>query len=1572
MFVLTGYLIDELIHENNKIRVYRGRQEQDGKPVIIKALKEQAAHPSGISRLLYEYEVSRKLAVEGIIKSIRLEQAGTVFALIMEDIGAISLREYIQNSPVSPESFWDIASQLAEILGDLHQEGVLHRDLKPENILIHPGTGKVKIIDFGTAVRFSAGESSLPPSDAPVGTLQYMPPEQTGRLGRAADFRSDFYSLGVVYYELLTGRIPWQAGNSAEWLHAQISLEPELQVEINPTLKPVLAIIWKLLSKMPEDRYQSAYGLLQDLQKCRSRLSGKGTIDPFVPGESDISMLFQLPGKLYGREMELEGLKEAFEEVCSGQSRIVLVSGYAGIGKTRLVLEALRPLAAGKGYFIAGKFDQLRQNMPYSAFAAAFGDLVKQLLTESREVLDRWSKRIKGALGRNGAVITELIPEVERLIGLQPAVDILPPQEAQNRFLMVFRTFARALVRQGHPLVLFLDDLQWADSASLQLLQYLSRDHDLSCFLCVGAYRDNEAGGMDKLARTPEDMGEGGIPIRRMQLSCLGYAQVLESLRDALHCSAEKCGPLAEVLYRKSGGNPFFLGQLLKFIHEERLLAFNNREGSWEWELEAIKNLQEENDVVGLILEKLQKLPAETQDILKIASCIGNRFDLETLSTAGGLERPQLRRLLLPALREGLVLTPPDSGRKDTDKAYPDLAAGQHEFLHDRVRQAVYSLIPEKEKKERHLKIGRLILQNTGREGLSEKILHIMAQLNRGLDLLEDPAERLRLAEYNLTAGSKAKAAIAYDSARQYFKAGMALLPEDSWKSCRRLSYDLYMERAQCEYMSGDAGTAEELFDAALEHAGTVFERADVCSLKMALHAGTGNYTEAVRIGLHALGQYGIKLDFNPGKIHFARELLLYKWLTRGLRTEALEGLPEIGDPVRKKVAELLIRLACVSSTSYTDLYGLICIMAGNYAVKYGNSEMASIGYIGYSIVEGSILGNYGAGCGLGLLSIRLAEKYNKSFSKCIVYFTVGAMISHWTHHGRTGIEYMGKAAEYGVEAGDVLIIGYALATILENRYILGAPLPEILKEAGQCRHDALRLKHEAMDRTGAVYQFLVTSLIGGNDGISAVDADNIDEAAFAESIKYDQVSLVCYYFSRLQRRYLLGDYRGALLEAAKMKAFVHAIMGFMLTAEGNFYHSLAIAAAYEGLSAGEKKKYRRILKKNQKQMKIWADSCGENFRHKYLLVAAEEERLSGRQQEAMSLYDRAALSARENGYVQNEALANELAAKFYMAAGHDKIARAYMTDACRGYAAWGAGAKVKALQNLYPGLTEGMPEEVVKPNPVDILKNVLHFSDFSSSEPTGPSDTDILQKAMRYILEETDLNRLFGGFLDLAVRIAGADRGYLILEKDGKLFIEAERTENRQPAAAQVPVAVEKSGGLARGVVRYVARTLETVVLNGGEQMAFFVGDAYAAQSKAKSLACVPVLLRGIPSGVLYLENSLLEGVFTPERLELLKLLSAQLISAKESQAYLEGKPEERTPAAVPPAEPLAEPLTARETEVLQLIAAGLSNREIADKLGLTANTVKGYIKNIYGKLGANRRVQVAARARELGLLLE
>ncbi|WP_214659157.1 AAA family ATPase [Candidatus Formimonas warabiya] len=1513
MIKLADYIISEKIHENNRISVYRGQTVPDRKPVVIKALKAEAANPAAVSRLMYEYEIARDLDIPGIVRPVRLERAGASLALIMEDTGAGSLRAYLSGHRPDLAAFLSLARQLTHTLGELHAKGVIHRDLKPDNILIQADTGEVKIIDFSTAAFFAGENENTPYSGTPVGTPEYMSPEQTGRMNRAVDYRSDFYALGVVFYEILTGRLPFQAGDPVQWAYVHMTQKPVPPEEINPGIPFALSrIMLKLLAKTPEERYQSTAGLLWDLTAWNQ--------PSFLPGGRDFSPHFHLPRKLYGREKEAETLAWFFTRVCGGQAGTVMVHGYGGTGKTMLVGETMKSLVRENGYFISGKFDQLRQKVPYAPFVQALQDFIRQLMTESGEDLAAWRKRFFRALGRNGGVITQVIPEVALLLGKQVPAEPLHPAEAQNRFRMVFQKFFRVCARKEHPLILFLDDLHWADPESLQLIRHLAEDPGNRYLLLMGAYRDNEVPESHPLARTLKEMEEGGIPVQYLQLHPLSRSQAGQYIADTLQSAGEKAFSLAEVLHRKSGGNPFFLGQLLKSLYDEKGLRFNLQEGCWEWEAASLEEMDIPQDVVDFMLAKLRKLPGESRAILKAAACLGHAFDLQTLSLACEQSAWETVTCLRPAIQAGLVR--------------PVIPA--FEFFHDRIHEAAYALIPEEEKKQLHIKAGRLLLKHTGPDQLEEKIFAIMDQVNHGLDLIDDPRERLELARYNLKAGQKAKASAAYAAALSYFQAGLDLLPDRAWQEHYRLAYHLHLECAQCAYLCAYGEEAEKMFDLILDRAESRLDRADVYGLKMVLYAGVGKVTEAVQLGVSTLESFGVKLPLAPGKLDYLKEVLRYKWLMRRKSIEKLARLPEMKDPVQRKVAELIILLACVAYTSNPDLHGLVIIKSGNHSVTYGNTVGSAIGYLGYGITAGCVLGDYQAGHEFMQVSLRLAEKDGQSFTKCLVYFVVGGLISHWTQHAKRGIEYLSQSLRYSREAGEVLIMGYARSVILEIKYLIGMPLPEIEEEAAKCHRFARQMKQEALMNNVLIYQWMLSLLQGRQETSPPIPVEDFQK---------EPTLLATYDVAQMQMCYHFGNFAQGLVWAEEAGKRINSLMGFLLSAEYNFYYSLILAQLYPGAAPEKRRRYRKMIQKNQKQMKKWADSCPENFRHKYLLVAAEMARLTGQGQEAMDLYDQAAQSAQENGYIQNEALANELAARFYLGAGRNKVARTYLKDACRGYYRWGAGAKGRALREQYPHLLDNPPRGE--------QNLVIPSSSVSDSDSFGGWDLLTVRKALQNFSEERDPDKLLKNFLAIALESTGAAQGHLILEKEGELFVEGPE-----------PVPLEKCSHLPRAVVRYVARTLETVVVNGGEPADIFARDPYLIKVHPKSLACFPMLFRGIPAGVLYLENSLMTGVFTPDRLETVKYLSTQMACLQAVEMIFTG---DHTGIQSTGQPPLVEFLTDREGEVADLIAAGLSNKEISERLHLTVNTVKTHVKNIYGKLAVTNRVQVAARVKEL-----
>ena len=1386
-----------------------------------------------------------------------------------------------------------------------------------------------------------------------------MSPEQIGRMNKTIDYSSDFYSLGVVFYKILTGQLPFQVDEPIQWVHAHMAQKPVSPKEINPDIPPVVsAIIMKLLAKTAEERYQSAAGLLEDLKECRRQWSQTGVIVPFTLGRVGLTGLFQLPCMLYGREKEMEVLTDAYECLCSGRAGLLLVQGYAGTGKTALIHETLRPLAAERGYFTTGKYDQLQQNIPFAPFTKALGGLMHQFLTESRESLIAWKKRLSLALGRNGAVNSEVIPEVELIVGPQPPLETLPLRETQNRFRMVFRNFIRALAKKEHPLALFLDDLQWADQASLELLHYLCEDTENHYLLFIGAYRDNEVTSTHPLLSICAELQKTGILVQHLTLTSLDPIHTCQLVADTLHCDKAKSKQLAEILHRKTSGNPFFLKQLIMEAYECNLLRLSARDGCLEWDPASIQEMPMTDDVINLLLGKLKKLPDKTRKVLSLAACIGNTFDLKTLAIASEKTRAQTAADLCPSIAEGFALPVNDR----------DNLAYRYEFSHDRVQQAAYFLVPEDEKKKVHLKIGRLILKNTVQDELIINIFNIMDHLNRGLDLIENSSERIKLAGYNLLAGIKSKTSTAYGSALNYFKFGLELLTDQGWNEHYRLTFNLHLELSQCEYLCGRYDIAEQLFESLLARTKTDLERADIYSIKMTLYSGIERYHEALQLGIKGLILLGVNLPERPGKFAFIKEIFLAKWHLRSLKIDDFSYLPEMSDQVQIKIMRLLIVQASAACILNPELFALIMLRIFSLSIKYGNNEYSAIGFGSYSFVIGSIMGDYRTGHKFEQLALKLIEEYDNRYCKCIFYFIIGTFVSHWAEHGKTSIKHLQKAVDNGLEAGELLFTGFAMAILIEIKFLLGVPLKDLAQE---CQSYYGSTKRAILN-----YQLLIANLRGlagdlntlGSEENSDEGMPPINEDDLRELIKGDNKAFMTYHFSKLQLNYLYGDYKSALAIAEKAQQNLYDVSGYMLFAEYIFYYSLVITAVYDRLSAEQKSKYWKIIKKHQRNFKKWSNSCPANFQHKYLLVAAELARLVGKDSEAMTLYDRAIQFAHENGFCQNEAIASELAARFYLAKGRDKVAQVYLTDACHGYHKWGAVRKVRTLQDQYPHLLAGIftiEKEALEPS--ELFKTPYQFVNVGDSNSTDELDLYTIRKALQRLSKETVPEKMLKSFLDIVIEYAGADKGYLILEKNEELFIETAKDTEIHTVTVVTPVHLEKCTKLSKSMVRYVVRTLEPVVVNDMDQAGIFARDRYLAQSRTKSIVCLSLLCQGIPMGVLYLENSLITGVFTPERVEMLKLLSSQIAYVQKLQSFLEEDTPRRKSEVL---KPLIEPLTERELDVLNLIAVGMSNEEIAKELRLAKSTVKTHIINIYGKLQVNRRVQAVGRARELRLL--
>src|SRR6476661_3727381 len=807
MLSIPGIAVQKLLYESANSPVYRAIREADRQPLILKLLKESYPTPQELLRYRTEYRITRELKEAGVVQVYDLQKYQNGLVMFVEDFGGQSLKILMQQRKFSLKEFLLVASATTEILGQIHKANIIHKDINPSNIVFNPATGQIKIIDFGISTQLTRETPSLKNPNVLEGTLAYISPEQTGRMNRALDYRSDFYSLGVTFYELLTGKLPFETEDALELVHWHIARQPIPPHEIEPRIPLILSqIVSKLMAKNAENRYQTAGGLKHDLDKCLVQLQGTDSIEEFDLGTRDITDRFLIPEKLYGRETEVDRLLAAFERVSRGSAEMMLVAGFSGIGKTAIVNEVHKPIARQGGYFIKGKYDQFGRNIPFSAFVQAFRELMGQLLSEPDAQLQTWKTRILTAVGDSGQVLIEVIPELERIIGAQSPALELSGTAAQNRFNLLMEKFVQVFTTAEHPLVMFLDDLQWADSASLKLLQLLMQDR--GHLLVLGAYRDNEVSPVHPLILTIDDIVKTGITVNTITLSPLSLVDMNLLVSDTLNCQLYLAQPLTKLVLQKTKGNPFFATQFIKSLHEDGQITFDSETRSWQCDIALIKTLAITDDVVEFIALQLQKLPTETQHILKLAACIGAQFDLHTLAIVSEKSLEATATDLWKALQEGLIIPKTEIYKffieSNTTSVFEAAANPIYRFLHDRVQQAAYSLIPDERKQATHLKIGQLLQENSSEIEREEKLFDIVEHLNLGIELITQPEERETLAKLNLQAGLKARNSTAYSAARVYLQTGINLLQTKCWQQQYELTLNLYVAATEASYLNDE------------------------------------------------------------------------------------------------------------------------------------------------------------------------------------------------------------------------------------------------------------------------------------------------------------------------------------------------------------------------------------------------------------------------------------------------------------------------------------------------------------------------------------------------------------------------------------------------------------------------------------------------------------------------------------------------------------------------------------------------------------------------------------------------
>ena len=1495
LVTIPGYHFKEQIHSSSRTVVYRGQDVTNGQPVAIKLMRNEYPSFSELVQFRNQYAIAKNIDLEGTIECYALERYENRYILIMEDMGGISLAEYEDRASFSILQFLEIALQLSEILHQLHDRSVIHKDIKPANILIHPETQKIKLIDFSISSLLPRESQTIQTPNFLEGTLAYLSPEQTGRMNRGIDYRSDFYSLGVTFYELLTGSVPFNKEDPLELIHAHIAERPKPIIgDICP--QPISEIVLKLMAKNAEDRYQSALGLKYDLEKCLAEYRETGRIESFVLGERDICSRFNIPEKLYGREVEVQTLLDAFDRVADGNSEMMLVAGFSGIGKTVVVNEVHKPIVKQRGYFIKGKFDQFNRNIPFSAFVQAFRSLMGQILSESDTELQEWKTKILEAVGKNGQVLIEVIPELEAVIGKQPAVTKLSGSAAQNRFKLLFEKFIAVFTTPDHPLVMFLDDLQWADSASLNLMKVLMADNQTGYLLLLGAYRDNEVFPAHPLMLTLDELHKQEAAISTITLAPLSLYHINQLVAETLSCNVEQSQPLTDLVYQKTQGNPFFSTQFLKGLYEDGLIVFDSRWGYWKCDLVKVIDAALTNDVVEFMAARLQKLPAATQKVLKLAACIGNQFDLETLEIVSEKNQEDVAADLWRSLQIGLVIP-----ENETYKFFQDIQqkeeiidkiAINYRFLHDRVQQAAYALIPAAEKQVTHVQIGELLLANLSPEQQANRIFEIVNHLNQGIELYQSPTQRAELLQFNYMAGKRAKAAMAYDSAVNYLEVAENLLPLNSWQQCYENALKVYFNLAEAQYLSGDFQSSLALVETISTRAKRPIEQAEAFNLAVIQFTLQGKFIEALQYGQKALAC----LNFDLSETNLKEKIDRYqndidiKLAKR--KAEELIKEPEATDVDKRMILKILSNLFVPTYVlQKNELYLVITLSVVSISLNFGIIAESQFGFTFYGMFLGDQLGDYQSGYEFGLLAKQIAKRFNQSNELCKACYVLGNNLFSWVRPLRDSEPIFREGLVAGLESGELIFAGNILMYKPLNPFYVGDNLLDIQQALPQDIEFAAKTLN---------YQLAVDVMSGLSIWLSDITGTpnecTLTEPKYLEQCKANNSTYaICHYWIlKTKVLCLYGRYEEALEAARDAEEIISVIAGKYQIAALNFYQSLAAIEYCRSHTLDSDNPYLQKVESNQTKLKKWAEGCCENFAHKYSLVGAALHGLLGNKLDAIELYDKAIAGAKENKYIQEEALANELAAKFYLDWGKEKIARTYLIDAYDCYAQWGAKAKTEDLEQRYPELLKPIlqRDRASFTSGTSLSKFTSHAQTATVGNISSILDFSSLLKASQTLSGEIELDRLLSTLMKIILENAGATKGALLLSGENGLTVEAiaSRTDTKNDLTLDllhqsIPLAEYQE--LPSGLINYVRRTT-TALLDAKTAQTQFAADKYLLRFSPQSLLCLPLLERGNLIGILYLENTLTADAFTDDRIELLDALCAQAaISLSNARLY-------------------------------------------------------------------------------------
>ncbi|MCV6636727.1 ATP-binding sensor histidine kinase [Candidatus Albibeggiatoa sp. nov. NOAA] len=1554
MNMLPGYEVRDKIHEGNKSLIYRARRTADNANVILKILTDERPTPERIARFRQEFEIHKKLEdVQGVAHAYALDHHQHRWFMVLEDFGGQSLDQYFNKQPIGLINFLKISIDISEILARVHQKHIIHRDINPSNIVIDPKTNEIKLIDFGlSSVLLQDTSDFIAPSLE--GTFAYMSPEQTGRINQVMDYRTDFYSLGVTLYELITQRLPFDTSDPIALIHAHIAKPPEPPHQIKPTIpKTISSIIMKLLQKNVAERYQSAFGIQADLVSCLMQLEANGDIENITLGENDISPILRISQKLYGREFEVDTLLAAFEQVRDGTNQLLMLAGYPGVGKTALVKAVYDPLTDSQGYFVRCCFERNdRQHQPYRAILQAFQDLVKQLLIENESRLEAWGQRFNQALGINGRVITDVIPELEFIIGKQACVTRLSTEEHQARLSLTLQRFILTFTQPKRPLVIFLDNLHWADIASLNLLVPLMTSADNYLFI-IAAYQDNNSQRIQLLMQTFEDLEAANVTVKAISLLPLTLSSITQLVIDTLSCGQQPAQALGSLILEKTGGNPYFINEFLKALHAQKLIQFDLESLTWDWDLDQIHDeaTMTEN-VVDLLASKIQRLPDSTQQFLKLAACIGYKFSVETLEmlseqAVASLWEAAAEGLIVPAeYKSGYVPYHTLSSDGNTTSSESYQISTLYRFTHDRIQQAAYSLVPADQKQHIHKQVGELLLKMASAKRVDPYIFDIVNQLNEAIPLIVEPEARLQLAHLNLLAGRKSRFAAAYSRALNYLSTGILLLGEKSWERQYMLTLSLTIEAAETAFLCGDTVQMEGLAEIVLHQAQTVLDKIQIYELKIHACINSHKHYEAVNMAQQVLHQLNIRFPDIPNNLALFNALLRNRWLLRRRKVMTLTHLPVMTDSSRLAALRILSSIGAPAYHAVPELIPLLTCKAVNLCLRYGNAPVSSYVYASYGVILCSLAKEIPKGYEFGQLALDVVASANNKSLELKTRFTVHAQIRHWCEPIHEIVPALKQVYQDTLETGDLnqaalMACSYYMGLFLsgQNLELIDTEIQKNLSNIGRlkqvkpliysriCRQSVQFLLQTDIDKIEIFKENML--LQGSVYDESTMLAHHVQEN--------DQTALFNLYFHKMLLCYWFDAYPDALSNAEKAEPFINSVIGLPIYPSFYFYSALIYLTLLPQAAANEKELFLYEIKRIQKKLKYWAKHSPDNHAHKYQLINAEIAAKDNCIELAKDCYEHAAQLAQKHGYLQEEALICERAAQFLFRMDKPRLAQVYLNDAHYAYTQWGAKAKVLLLEKQY--------SQYLIANRHKATTTSAHFIDTAERNHSAIDLASVL-KSVQTIASEIVIEQLLKKQMKIVIENAGAQRGALILDKKGQWVVEAEGSNDI--AVLQSTPITEFDAALPITLINYVVRSQEAVVLHHAVQEGDFTFDPHFVHHKAKSVLCLPLINQGKLQGILYLENNLATNVFTPDRLEILNIFSSQMaISIENARLYanLEDKVQERTLEIEMQKQELSDALEKLQSAQQQLVES--------EKMAALGNLVAGVAHEINTPVG-------------------